>query len=80
MEVKKALTLGEVARRLNCPIHRVKYLIQARRIEPVERAGNLRVFGPEILELLRTELNRRCPADVSPALAGGAVKSITHAP
>ncbi len=59
MDVKKALTLGELARQLDCPIHRIKYLVQARRIEHVARAGNLRIFGPEVLNLLRAELDRR---------------------
>ena len=74
MVVRRSLTVGEISRRLNCPTHKVKYLIDSRGIEPVERAGNLRVFGPEVLELLRSELSRRCPANANTVFAGGSGK------
>ena len=53
----KALTLGVIAKELDCPIHKIEYLIRARRIEPVQRAGNLRVFSPSVLDVLRRELD-----------------------
>ena len=54
-----ALTVGEIARRLECPVHRIQYLVAARGIEPVERAGNLRIFSVETLNALRAELKHR---------------------
>ena len=51
----KALTVGEIARRLDWPIHRVDYLIRSRGIKPELRAGNLRVFSENIIARLRTE-------------------------
>jgi DNA-binding transcriptional MerR regulator len=72
MDVRRSLTVGEISRRLNCPIHKVKYLINSRGIEPVERAGNLRVFSVDVLDLLRSELSKRCPANVGPVFASGA--------
>lgn len=41
---EKALTVGEIARRLKVPIHRVEYIIRARQVEPMVRAGICRVF------------------------------------
>ena len=51
----RALTIGEIARRLGWPIHRVDYLIRSRGIEPELRAGNLRVFPETIIDRLRSE-------------------------
>lgn len=52
------LTIGEIARRLNEPIHRIEYVIRARRIRPCGRAGNARVFGEESVEAISLELHR----------------------
>jgi len=51
----RALTIGEIARRLGWPNHRVEYLIKSRGIRPRLRAGNLRVFSENIVERLRNE-------------------------
>ena len=51
----RALTIGEIAKRLDWPVHRVDYLIGSRGIEPMLRAGNLRVFGETIIDRLRSE-------------------------
>ena len=40
----QALTVGEIARRLGCPVHRIEYLIRSRGMRPSYRAGNARVF------------------------------------
>lgn len=50
------LTVGEIARRTEQPIHRVEYVIRARRIEPEGWAGNLRVFSEVTLERIAREL------------------------
>jgi DNA-binding transcriptional MerR regulator len=55
----RALTIGEIARRLGWPNHVVDYLIRSRQIEPAFRAGNLRVFPETIIEQLRRERSRR---------------------
>ena len=56
---EKALTLGEIARRLNCPLHKIEYLLRTREIQPIQRAGNLRVFSEKSLGLLKAELENR---------------------
>ena len=51
-------TIGEIARRLGEPIHRVEYVIRARRIRPSGWAGNARVFPEEAVEAIAAELER----------------------
>jgi len=58
-ETRTALTIGVIAKSLNCPLHKIEYLIRARSIQPVERAGHLRIFAPEVVNVLRKELDGR---------------------
>lgn len=51
-------TIGEIARRLDVPQHRIDYLIRARGISPCGRAGNARVFNDEAVDLIRSEIDR----------------------
>jgi hypothetical protein len=60
-------TVGEIARRLGHPVHRVEYVIRSRRIRPTGRAGNCRVFAEEDIIRIATELaaiERRKGGDV----------------
>jgi hypothetical protein len=58
-ETRTALTIGVISKLLNCPIHKIEYLIRAREIQPMERAGNLRVFSSDVLDVLKKELEGR---------------------
>jgi hypothetical protein len=49
-------TIGEIARRLTEPIHRVAYVIRARNIPACGRAGNARVFSEQAVEKIALEL------------------------
>jgi hypothetical protein len=49
-------TVGEIARRLGQPVHRVEYVIRARQIQPGGRAGNCRVFAEEDVARIAAEL------------------------
>ena len=49
-------TVGEIARRLGEPVHRVTYVIQSRQIEPVSVAGNSRVFSESQVAFIAAEL------------------------
>jgi hypothetical protein len=49
-------TIGEIARRLAVPIHKVEYVIRARDIRPYGRAGNARVFAEDAIEAIAAEL------------------------
>jgi hypothetical protein len=51
-------TIGEIARRLGQPIHRIEYVIRARRIHPCGWAGNARVFPEDAVEVIASELQR----------------------
>jgi hypothetical protein len=50
--------VGEIARRLQEPLHRVEYVIRARGIQPIGTAGNARVFTETAVERIQSELKR----------------------
>ena len=56
--VPAAPTVGEIARRIDQPIHRVEYLIRARHIRPSAVAGNVRIFTEADVDRIATELGR----------------------
>ena len=51
-------TVGEIARRLDEPLHRVEYVIRSRRIDEAGRAGNARVFSDVNVDFIAGELRR----------------------
>lgn len=51
-------TVGEIARRLGVPVHKVEYLIRARGIVPMAWAGNARVFAESDVHRIGAELRR----------------------
>jgi hypothetical protein len=55
MVESRALTVGEIGRRLDRPIWWVDYMVRSRGIAPIQRAGNLRVFSGDVLDFLRRE-------------------------
>lgn len=52
------LTVGEIAKRLSQPVHRIEYFIKARRLKPVSWAGNARVFSGADVQLIGAEIAR----------------------
>lgn len=58
------LTVGEIARRLDQPLHRIRYLIDARGVKPVAKAGHAWVYDQDALQRLGAEFgseDRRGP-------------------
>lgn len=51
-------TIGEIARRLAVPVHRIEYVIRARGIPPCGRAGNTRVFAEETVKTIAAALQQ----------------------
>jgi hypothetical protein len=51
-------TVGEIARRLGVPLHKVEYVIRARAIAPQGWAGNARVFSEADVARIQSELKR----------------------
>lgn len=49
---------GEIARRLNQPIHRVAYVIRTRRIKPLLVAGGRYFYGESAMHRIASELRR----------------------
>lgn len=54
--VTPLMTVGQIARLLKQPPHRITYVISSRRIKESARAGRLRVFGTEAVERIRRVL------------------------
>jgi hypothetical protein len=52
------LTVGEIARQLQEPIHRIEYVIRSRGVQPIGWAGHARVFAPASLDRIDSELDR----------------------
>lgn len=57
-QIPNLLTIGEIARRLDQPLHRVEYVLRSRNVVPAGWAGNARVFGEADVTFLATELRR----------------------
>ncbi len=51
-------TVGEIARLLGQPLHRIEYCIRSRAIEPLATAGNARVFTDADVSYIASELRR----------------------
>jgi len=56
------LTVGELARVLGVPIHKVQYVLRTRAVKPSARVGNFRVFSQADAEYVASVL-RRIDAD-----------------
>ena len=52
------LTVGQLAQEAKCPNWKVQYLLRSRNIQPLGRAGNMRMFAPGVVEVLRNELRK----------------------
>ncbi len=58
MRNQPLLTVGEIARRLGQPVHRIEYIILSRKIQPAGWAGHARVFADSDLGRIAGELRR----------------------
>jgi len=53
------MSLGEIASALGKPPAQVHYLLAKVQAEPVTRIGIVRLFGPNVVEVLRCEVARQ---------------------
>lgn len=51
-------TVGAIALSLGVPVHRVEYVLRTRDIQPIGVAGNARVFAPDDVRRIGSELRR----------------------
>jgi len=58
MTIPPVQTVGSIAEQLGVPVHRIRYVIESRRIEPSGRAGNARIFTDADVERIASELRR----------------------
>lgn len=52
------ISLGQIARELGVSLHRVEYIVKSRRLSPIGRAGNIRLFQPSDVQLISKELKQ----------------------
>ncbi len=50
------VTLGDIARQLGEPEHRIKHVVNTRGINYVRRAGIIRLFPANVVDVIRDEL------------------------
>lgn len=54
----RLMTIGVIARELNVPIHRVRYVLETRpHIQASALAGNARLFDTRAVAMIRHEIN-----------------------
>jgi len=58
-KVKQLLTAGVIAAKTGVPIFRVLDILEKKKVEPIGRAGHLRIFGDEVVDFVRAEAERR---------------------
>lgn len=56
---EKALTMGVLAKRAGCELHQAQYIVSSKGIEAIQRAGNLRIFPDEAVQILKDALEQR---------------------
>ena len=56
--IPSELTISEIARRVDVPVHRVEYIIRTRSVRPVRVAGNCRIFTDQDVDRIAAELRR----------------------
>ena len=56
MRIADVKTVGQIARDLGEPEHRVKHIVNSRRIESLGRVGIIRLYGPAAVDRVRDEL------------------------
>lgn len=55
---KHISSLGEIARSLNEPLHRVDYVVRTRNIEPLIVAGGRNFYSEASVQRIKSELRR----------------------
>jgi hypothetical protein len=63
-KVPNLLTVGEIARQLHQPDHRIRYVLLSRNIQPAGRAGIAWVFDEAAFDRVAAEI-RRMDADAA---------------
>lgn len=58
--IPAVLTVGELARLLDVPRHRIEYAINSRRIRPMGRAGSAYIYSQANLARIRRVARGRC--------------------
>ena len=57
-ETPPLMTMRDAARRIGVATHRLRYAIDEHAIEPKQRAGIIRLYGPDQLPAMKSALRR----------------------
>lgn len=57
MATARFITVGEISRRLDVPVHRISYVLRTRRIKPEGWAGRAKVYSVDAMKAVNTALN-----------------------
>jgi len=55
---EQVMTISDLARRFQQPVHRITYIVKSREIMPCGVAGSTRLFGSAAIEAVELELER----------------------
>ena len=58
------VTVGVIAAELGVPLHRVKYILQTRKILPLGKAGNSHVYDGDVVAKVAAVLGIKAPTGV----------------
>lgn len=58
------ITVGTIAKRSGIPVHTCQYILRSRNIEPIGRAGILRVYDSSAVDLVLAEHKKPLSARV----------------
>ena len=58
MPTTRLLTIGEIAKLERIPAHRISYAIEQYHVEPVQRAGIIRLYDEPGIAAIRSALRR----------------------
>jgi hypothetical protein len=56
--IGELLTVSEIARRLDVPVHVVTYIVKTRRVSPQRWAGHARLFDEPAVQRIQSELDQ----------------------
>jgi hypothetical protein len=57
MATARFITVGEISRRLDVPVHRISYVLRTRRIKPEGWAGRAKVYSVDAMKAVDMALN-----------------------
>lgn len=58
LHMETHFTIGDLQRRTGAPLHRVRHVLETRRVKPAGRVAGIRLFSESDLQFIAAELRR----------------------